>query len=113
MRVKKRDMSNKPHRGFVIYRAGLPSVVRLPCLRNAHGSNAKGVALSLLTHVSCAKCPKQTFKSEENATPMALLSYHSPCDSVGVARQHCPINNETAMRFLGACRLFSYFRTPI
>ena len=51
MRVKKRDMSNKPHRGFVIYRAGLPSVVRLPCLRNAHGSNAKGVALSLLTRV--------------------------------------------------------------
>ena len=33
--------SNKPHRGFVVYRAGLPSVVRLPCLWNAHGSNVK------------------------------------------------------------------------
>ena len=43
--------SNKPHRGFVVYRAGLPNAVRLPCLRNAHGSNAKGVALSLLTRV--------------------------------------------------------------
>ena len=57
MRVKKRDMSNKPHRGFVIYRAGLPSVVRLPCLRNAHGSNAIGVALSLLTHVFVRQMP--------------------------------------------------------
>ena len=43
--------SNKPHRGFVVYRAGLPNAVRLPCLQNAHGSNAMGVALSLLTRV--------------------------------------------------------------
>ena len=50
---------------------------------------------------SCAKHPMQTFESEDNATPMALLSHHSPHDSVGVAHQHCPINNETAMRFMG------------
>ena len=31
---------------------------------------------------------------------MALLSHHLPHDSVGIACQHCPINNETAMRFL-------------
>ena len=93
--------SNKPHRGFVVYRAGLPSVVRQPCLRNAPGSNAKGVTLSLLTRVSCAKCPMRIFKSEDNATLTALLSHHPPHDSVGVARQHCPVNNETAMRFLG------------
>jgi len=37
---------------------------------------------------------------KEYATPMALLLYRSPHDSVGVVRQHCPINNETAMRFL-------------
>ena len=49
--------SNKPHRGFVVYRAGLPNAVRLPCLRNAHGSNAKGVALSLLTRVFVCQMP--------------------------------------------------------
>ena len=43
----------------------------------------------------------QTSESEDNATPMALLSHHSSHDSVGIACQHCPINNETAMRFLG------------
>jgi len=49
--------SNKPHRGFIVYRAGLPNVVRLPCLWNPHGSNAKGVALSLLTRVFACQMP--------------------------------------------------------
>ncbi|WP_314125793.1 hypothetical protein [Segatella maculosa] len=54
--------SNKPHRGFVVYRAGLPSVVRLPCLRNAHGSNAKGVALSLLTRIFVCQIPHENIQ---------------------------------------------------
>ena len=49
--------NNKPHRGFVVYRAGLPSAVRLPCLWNARESNAKGVALSLLTYVFMCQIP--------------------------------------------------------
>ena len=52
-------------------------------------------------YICCAKCPIQTFKSERNATLTALLSHHLPHDSVGIACQHCPINNETAMRFMG------------
>ena len=42
-----------------------------------------------------------------NATPMALLSHHSPYDSVGIACQYCPLNNETAMRFVGYVLLAS------
>ena len=41
MRANKIILMGKPHCGFVVYRAGLPSVVRLLCLRNAYGSNAK------------------------------------------------------------------------
>ena len=57
MRDNKSVMRGKPHRGFVVYRAGLPNVVRLPCLWNAHGSNAVSVALSLLTHVFVHQMP--------------------------------------------------------
>ena len=46
MRENKRVLMGKPHRGFVIYRAGLPSVVRLPCLWNMRESNADGVAFA-------------------------------------------------------------------
>ena len=51
MRENKRVLMGKPHRGFVIYRAGLPSVVRLSCLWNMRESNATGVALSLSTRI--------------------------------------------------------------
>ena len=37
----------EPHRGSVVYRAGLANNVRLPCLRAYGGGNAIGVALSL------------------------------------------------------------------
>lgn len=37
----------EPHRGSVVYRAGLANNVRLPCLREYGGGNAIGVALSL------------------------------------------------------------------
>ena len=54
--------NNKPHRGFVVYRAGLPNVVRLPCLWNVHGSNAKGVALSLLACVFVCQMPHENIQ---------------------------------------------------
>ena len=44
--------------------------------------------------------------SEENATPLALASCSSLSDRVDVARQPCPINNETAMRFVGCAPIF-------
>ena len=68
--------SNKPHRGFVVYRAGLPSVVRLPCLRNAHGSNTKGVALSLLTRVFVCQMPHENIQigRERNTYSVAFVS---------------------------------------
>ena len=76
---RKKDLRNKPHRGFVVYRAGLPNVVRLPCLRNAHGSNAKGVALSLLTRVFVCQMPHINIQigRQRNTRPMTALALYA------------------------------------
>ena len=68
--------SNKPHRGFVVYRAGLASAARLPCLRNAHGSNAKGVALSLLMRVFVCQMPQANIQigRQRNTDGVAFAS---------------------------------------
>ena len=42
--------THKPHRGFVVYRAGLPNVVRLPRSKMVCESNAVGVAFSFSKH---------------------------------------------------------------